>query len=145
MVDLKAIDRLEHDPVHKYLAERFGDDPFDTILDTHGAAEPFLNSEPYLKPGGRYITVGVSFKEWGLWNAISSVLYSYRLALTPGFLGGTPRHWVQIWSDETPKFLDEFRRAAEEGRLKVQVDSVSAMENALQVCFAQRATMAPFN
>jgi len=61
-------------------------------------------------------------------------MYSYKLALTPKFLGGTSRKWVQIWSSETPKFLDQFRRAAEEGRLRVQVDSVSTMEDALTVC-----------
>jgi NADPH:quinone reductase-like Zn-dependent oxidoreductase len=129
----KVVDRLEHAPVHEYLAQRFKDDPFDIVLDTFGGPEIFHNSEPYLKPDGRYLSVGVSFKEWHFWNAISSVLYSYKLALTPTFLGGTPRKWVQVWSYETPKFLDQFRQAAEEGRLRVQVDSVSSMEDALMV------------
>lgn len=128
------INRQEHGAIWELLADRFKDDPFDAILDAYGLAEIFSWCAPYLKQDGTYVTVGTAFTSWTLWGAITSLLTTARLALQPAILGGTPRNFVSVMNDDGPEAMEEIRRLAEQGKLRLHVDSVVDLEDVPKVC-----------
>ncbi|KAK3307783.1 uncharacterized protein B0T15DRAFT_508315 [Chaetomium strumarium] len=120
------IDYRKHDPLPAYLAQHYSDKPFDFILDCVGSQALFVQSPAYLKPEGAVINIGALE---GFARTAFSVLSNYWL---PTWLGGVPRRYIMF---STPPRRDDavhLTRLVEEGRLRIPVDSVFEMEDALR-------------
>ncbi|KAJ5144701.1 hypothetical protein N7448_002093 [Penicillium atrosanguineum] len=120
------IDYRKHDPLPAYLAHQYGDKPFDFVLDCVGTQALFANSPAYLKANGALINIG----------ALEGICVSTRNVLLnswlPTWLGGVPRRYIMF---STPPARDDavyLARLVEEGRLRIPVDSVFDMEDALR-------------
>ncbi|KAK4234098.1 hypothetical protein C8A03DRAFT_38140 [Achaetomium macrosporum] len=120
------IDYRKHDPLPAYLEQHYGDKPFDFVLDCVGSQALFVHSPAYLKPEGAVINIGAleSFSR----TAFNVLLNRW----LPTWLGGVPRRYVMF---STPPRRDDavyVARLVEEGRLRVPVDSVFDMEDAVR-------------
>ncbi|KAL2859154.1 NAD(P)-binding protein [Aspergillus pseudodeflectus] len=119
------IDYRQHLPLSAYLAQMYGDRPFDFILDCVGTQELFVHSPDYLKPDGGVVNIGMLE---GIGVTVWNMLVNSWL---PTRLGGVPRRYIGISSP--PKRDDAIYLAhlIEQGRLRIPVDSVFPMEDAL--------------
>ncbi|KAJ0423360.1 hypothetical protein BJY00DRAFT_310486 [Aspergillus carlsbadensis] len=119
------IDYRQHLPLSAYLAETYGDQPFDFILDCVGTQELFIHSPGYLKPNGTVVNIGM-LEGVGVtvWNMLLN-------SWLPTWLGGVPRRYIGISSP--PKRDDGIYLAdlIKQGRLRIPVDSVFPMEDAV--------------
>ncbi|RDW90283.1 NAD(P)-dependent alcohol dehydrogenase [Aspergillus mulundensis] len=119
------IDYRKHDPLQDYLAKQYGSKQFDFILDCVGTQALYANSPAYLKPDGAVINVGVLE---GLGAATRNYLVNTWL---PTWLGGVPRRYIMF---STPPNRDDTIYIAdlvEKGVVRVSVDTVFGMEDAL--------------
>jgi NADPH:quinone reductase-like Zn-dependent oxidoreductase len=105
----------------------YSSEPFDAILDTIGVQALYNNSPAYLKPDGPFVNVG-GMEGIGttLWSGAKNLLW-------PQFLGGTPRKYIFQQTNPTQERSKYLVRLVEEGKLKVVIDQVFEMEDALQV------------
>ena len=105
----------------------YSSEPFDAILDTVGVQMLYDSSSAYLKPDGPFINVG-AMEGIGttLWSGVKNMIW-------PQFLGGTPRRYIFQQTNPTQDRLKYLIRLVEEGKLKVVIDQVFQMEDALQV------------
>lgn len=118
----EVIDYHDHAPVHKYLAQRFGSEPFDVILDCRGIQEVFLHCEGYLKPGMPFVTVGPAPPDYsvvGMLHAIGQMLSN---ALWPRWLGGVNRPYFTAARFANLPDMERLARLAREGKLRVPID-----------------------
>ena len=122
----KFIDYRKHDPLPAYLASQYAGEPFDFVLDCVGLQTLYINSPAYLKPDGIVINIGsmestvATLKNW-IFNT-----------WWPTWLGGVPRRYVMF---STPPSKDDavvLLKLVEEGKLKISVDSVFSMEDAIK-------------
>ncbi|KAJ5769197.1 hypothetical protein N7520_003756 [Penicillium odoratum] len=119
------IDYRKHDPLPAYLAHQYGENPFDFVLDCVGTQALFVNSPAYLKAEGVVINIGMLE---GLFVTARNMLFNSWL---PTWLGGVPRRYMTF---STPPARDDavyLARLVEEGHLRVPVDSVFDMEDAI--------------
>ena len=96
------------------------------MLDCVGTQALFVNSPAYLKPEGAVINIGMLE---GMYVTAFNVLLNSWL---PTWLGGVPRRYIMF---STPPSHDDavyLARLMEEGRLRIPVDSVFDMNDALQ-------------
>ncbi|KAJ6172850.1 hypothetical protein N7485_005662 [Penicillium canescens] len=119
------IDYRKNDPLPAFLARQYGDKPFDFVLDCVGTQALFVNSPAYLKAKGAVINIGV----------LEGICVSARNALLnswlPTWLGGVPRRYIMF---STPPARDDavyLARLIEEGRVRIPVDSVFDIEDAV--------------
>ncbi|KAJ6180739.1 hypothetical protein N7519_011200 [Penicillium mononematosum] len=120
------IDYREHGPLPAYLAHQYGDKPFDFVLDCVGTQALFANSPAYLKPEGAVVNIGMLE---GIYVTACNVLLNSWL---PIWLGGVPRRYIMF---STPPSRDDavyLARLIEEGRLRIPVDSVFGMKDAIR-------------
>ncbi|OGE48959.1 hypothetical protein PENARI_c024G06274 [Penicillium arizonense] len=120
------IDYRKHDPLPAYLARQYGDKPFDFLLDCVGTQALFVNSPAYLKVKGAVINIGML--EGICVSARNALLNS----LLPTWLGGVPRRYIMF---STPPSRDDavyLARLIEEGRVRIPVDSVFDIEDAVR-------------
>ncbi|KAJ5494377.1 Polyketide synthase enoylreductase [Penicillium fimorum] len=120
------IDYREHEPLPTYLAQQYGDKPFDFLLDCVGTQALFVNSPAYLKPEGAVVNIGMLE---GTYVTTWNVLFNNCL---PTWLGGVPHRYIMF---STPPSCDDavyLARLIEEGRLHIPVDSVFGMTDALR-------------
>ncbi|KGO47953.1 Polyketide synthase, enoylreductase [Penicillium expansum] len=120
------IDYREHEPLPAYLAHQYGDKPFDFILDCVGTQALFVNSPAYLKPEGAVINIGMLE---GMFVTAGNMLLNSWL---PTWLGGVQRRYIMF---STPPTCDDsvyLARLIEEGRLRIPVDSVFEMKDAIR-------------
>ncbi len=119
------INYRNHDPLPAYLAQQYGDRPFDFILDCVGTQALYARSPAYLKPAGALINIG----------ALEGVLVTMRNALCnlflPTWLGGVPRRYIMFSTPPERDYAVELTRLIEEGRVRIPVDSVFNMEDAV--------------
>jgi NADPH:quinone reductase-like Zn-dependent oxidoreductase len=102
-------------------------EPFDAILDTIGVQALYDNSPAYLKPDGSFINVGaMEGIRATLWSGAKNMFW-------PQFLGGTPRKYIFQQTNPTQDRLKYLVQLVEESKLKVVIDQVFEMEDALQV------------
>jgi NADPH:quinone reductase-like Zn-dependent oxidoreductase len=95
------------------------------LLDCVGTQALFVNSPAYLEVDGAVINIGV-FE--GVFASARNALFNKWL---PTWLGGVPRRYI-IFS--TPPACDDviyLARLVEEGQLRIPVDSVFNMEDAV--------------
>jgi NADPH:quinone reductase-like Zn-dependent oxidoreductase len=117
------------------LRRRFGEDPFNVVLDCIGIQDIFVNSRHYLKPDGLYVAVGVKLTAWDVWGFLTCAKQMILNAVWPvsPWLGGTGRTWKAVSMTEPKK--EEMERLVglmADGKLKVHVDSVWEFEDALK-------------
>lgn len=95
------------------------------MLDCVGTQALFASSPVYLKPGGAVINIGM-FE--GILALARNVLLNSWL---PTWLGGVPRRYIMF---STPPACDDviyLARLIEEGRVRIPVDSVFNMQDAV--------------
>ncbi|KAJ5194365.1 Polyketide synthase enoylreductase [Penicillium cf. griseofulvum] len=120
------IDYREHKSLPAYLAHRYGDKPFDFVLDCVGTQSLFVNSPAYLKPEGAVVNIGMLE---GPYVTVRNVLLN---SLWPTWLGGVPRRYIMF---STPPSCDDavyLARLIEDGQLRIPVDSVFEMKDAIR-------------
>jgi NADPH:quinone reductase-like Zn-dependent oxidoreductase len=87
----------------------------------------YSNSPAYLKPDGPFINIGAM-------EGIGTTLWSgAKNMICPQFLGGTPRKYIFQQTNPTQDRLRYLVRLVEEKKLKVIIDQVFEMEDALKV------------
>ncbi|KAH8692264.1 hypothetical protein BGW36DRAFT_400318 [Talaromyces proteolyticus] len=119
------IDYHKHNPLPAYLAHQYGDKPFDFVLDCVGTQALFVNSPAYLKTEGAVVNIGVLE---GIGVTARNMLFNSWL---PTWLGGVPRRYIMF---STPPARDDtvyLVHLIEEGRVRIPVDSVFDMEDAI--------------
>jgi NADPH:quinone reductase-like Zn-dependent oxidoreductase len=85
------------------------------------------NSPAYLKPDGPFINVGgMEGIGAALWSGAKNTFW-------PQFLGGTPREYIFQQTNPEQNRLKYLIRLVEEEKLKVIIDQVFNMEDAIQV------------
>ena len=120
------IDYRKHDPLPAYLASQYVAEPFDFVLDCVGLQALYINSPAYLKPDGIVINIG-SMESTGatLKNWIFNTWW-------PTWLGGVPRRYLMFTTPPTKDDAVMLLKLVEEGKLKISVDTVFSMENAIR-------------
>ena len=96
------------------------------MLDCVGTQALFVNSPAYLKAEGAVINIGVLE---GVGITTRNVLFNRWL---PTWLGGVPRRYIMF---STPPARDDavyLTKLIEEGRVRIPVDSVFDMEDAVR-------------
>ncbi|KAH8425108.1 NAD(P)-dependent alcohol dehydrogenase [Aspergillus melleus] len=119
------VDYRKHDPLPAFLADQYGDKPFDFILDCVGAQPLFVHSPDYLKADGALVNIGM------LENMLVTTFHILLNTLLPAWLGGVPRRYIMLSSPPLRDDVIYLARLVEEGQLRIPVDSVFAMEDAL--------------
>jgi NADPH:quinone reductase-like Zn-dependent oxidoreductase len=105
----------------------FSQRPFDAILDAVGTMSLFDHSPAYLKPEGLYVNVGAfEGKLYTLWCWLKNAWW-------PRILGGTPRKFIMFSTQQSRENAEELARLVKEGKLKVPIDSIFDMKDALLV------------
>lgn len=108
-----------------YLAQEYGETPFDFVFDCVGTQALFVNSPAYVKTDGAVVNIGVL--EGILATARNMLVNSW----LPTWLGGVPRRYIMF---STPPARDDavyIARLIEDGHVRIPVDSVFDMEDAL--------------
>ncbi|KAK4150468.1 hypothetical protein C8A00DRAFT_46150 [Chaetomidium leptoderma] len=122
---VEAVDYRVHDPLEDHLAERFGEAPFDAILDCAGSQALYANSPRYLKPDGKFINIV------GGWS--QGVVPFVRNKLRPCLLGGTPRSYELFLLSASGKTAREVAAWVEQGVIKeALIDSEFSMEQVVE-------------
>lgn len=96
------------------------------MLDCVGLQTLYINSPAYLKPDGIVINIG-SMESTGatLKNWIFNTWWPTRL-------GGVPRRYVMFTTPPSKDDAVVLLKLVEEGKLKISVDSVFSMEDAIR-------------
>lgn len=104
------------------------------MLDCVGLQALYVNSPAYLKPDGMVINIG---SMEGLGASLKNWIFN---TWWPTWLGGVPRRYIMF---STPLSKDDavvLVKLVEEGKLKISVDSVFSMEDAIRA-YERIATM----
>ncbi|KAH6838599.1 zinc-binding dehydrogenase-domain-containing protein [Chaetomium sp. MPI-CAGE-AT-0009] len=121
----EVIDYRAHDPLEEHLAERFGEQQFDAVLDCVGSQALYTHSPRYLKPEGKFINIV------GGWS--QGVVPFVTNKLRPCFLGGTPRSYELFLLSASGESAREAAALVEQGIIKqALIDSVFPMEQAVE-------------
>ncbi|AEO68645.1 uncharacterized protein THITE_2118234 [Thermothielavioides terrestris NRRL 8126] len=127
-----VIDYRIHDPLEEHLAQKFGEQQFDAILDCAGSQALFSHSPRYLKPEGKFVSIV------GGWS--QGVVPFVRNKLRPRFLGGTPRRYDLFLLSSSGSIAKEVAGWVEQGVIKQAViDSEYPMEQAVEKLATGRA------
>ncbi|KAL3472583.1 hypothetical protein BJX99DRAFT_235212 [Aspergillus californicus] len=119
------INYREH-PLPVHLAEKYGDHPFDFIFDVVGTQALFTHSPAYLKRDGALINIGMIE---GIGLTSRNMLVNTWL---PTWLGGIPRRYIRFSSPPERDDAVYLVHLIEQGKLRISVDSVFPMEEAVQ-------------
>ncbi|MCJ1242042.1 zinc ion binding [Varicellaria rhodocarpa] len=128
-----VVDYTKHDALHEHLRAEYTSTPFDAIIDTVGVQPLYTHSPAYLKADGLFLNIGSGFGKDTSVGSLLSVMWSMiQNLLWPKLLGGTPRSYSFISAAPDSKQLGKLKRLAEEGKLKMPVDSLWSMEDGLK-------------
>ena len=121
------------DSVEKMLRTRYGDDPFDKIIDAHGTGELYTHAEQYLKPSETaFTTVGIAHTNYSTFSVLYAAGTMLVHAWRPAWLGGGKRVFKNITGFVTEEGLQTLKTEVEEGRIEVKTE-VYRMEEVLKV------------
>ncbi|PYI11007.1 NAD(P)-binding protein [Aspergillus sclerotiicarbonarius CBS 121057] len=120
------IDYRSHDSLPAFLTHQYGGKPFDCILDCVGSQAIFVQSPAYLKPEGMVVNIGTLE---GVGATARNVLFNRYL---PTWLGGVPRQYVMFNTKPTTDDAVYVARLVQEGHMRVPVDSVFDMQDAVR-------------
>ncbi|KAL7795310.1 hypothetical protein V8C37DRAFT_374061 [Trichoderma ceciliae] len=128
----QAIDYTQHASLAAHLAQRFGDAPFDAIIDTLGHQALYLNSPSYLVASGTYSSVGIKPPDFSVPSFLRAVWQMKLNEWWPvtRWLGGAGRLWRGVSMME-PTLEDRERVAGmlASGEIRVVRDSVWPFEH----------------
>lgn len=114
-------------PLHKFLGQQYGKQPFDSIFDTIGIQDLFKHSPNYLKLTGAVVNVG-NFEGPG-----RTVFRSIMNAWLPVYLGGVPRKYFMISTTPNGTKAARLGQMVQDGKLRVVVDDVIDFDDVLKV------------
>jgi NADPH:quinone reductase-like Zn-dependent oxidoreductase len=124
------VDYTAQQPLYKYLEKEYAEAPFDVIIDCIGVKELYDHCAKYLKPEGKYLSVGAGSLFKSLWMLFITSWW-------PAWLGGVPRRYQSVMAIATGEQQQEVVRWFKEGLVKrIPVDSEYSMEDALKVRFS---------
>ena len=98
------------------------------MLDCVGLQELYDNSPAYLKPEGAVINIG-AMAGLGMSTMFKNWIFN---TLWPTWLGGVPRRYVMFTALPNKEDAVVLLKLVEEGKLKISVDSVFSMEDAVK-------------
>ncbi|KAI8649911.1 PKS-ER domain-containing protein [Fusarium sp. Ph1] len=124
----EVVDYRQVKSVPGFLTETYGKGLFDAILDTVGSQELFTKSPGYLKPDGIVVNVGEGNEETG---QLGFILQALRNTHQPSFLGGIPRKYITFSAPLTGANAERLASLAEEGKMRVFIDSSFHFKDAL--------------
>ena len=130
------VDYTRHSPLSNFLAKTYSATPFDAIIDTVGTSQDLYRRSPqYLAPGKPFLEIGTYMgADLTIGNVLRSVFAQLHNTLWPAMLGGTPRPWLFVQGDQAGvEYLKMLQSGVEDGRFKVKLDGVYAMEDAKKV------------
>ncbi|KAK3328290.1 hypothetical protein B0T19DRAFT_186331 [Cercophora scortea] len=131
----EVIDYTQFAKVEDELARRFGDQPFDAIVDGFGSQAVYKSCARYLKPGGIYSAAGVHASSMSVGPVLKSGLVMFANAIWPRsvWLGGTGRTWKAVsMMDPGRELMERLVGMFGEGKLRVAVDSEWPFEQVLE-------------
>ncbi|ETN37665.1 uncharacterized protein HMPREF1541_07288 [Cyphellophora europaea CBS 101466] len=141
----EVVDYTQHASLPHYLASTYSTKPFDAIIDTVGTSQALYYGSPkYLAQGKPFLAIGTPMGDGLTWtNLFRNISMQASNNLWPVFLGGTPRTWTFISSEQAGVDIwKTLQTAVAEGRHKVKIDSVFAMDDAKKAyerMFSRRA------
>ena len=131
----QVIDYTIHAPLHEYLVEHHGGEPFNAIFDVVGNKELHIHCPSYLTQNGLYDLLGVldivANPSW--WRILTWMIQAKLEGFRPVMLGGVPRRYRMHNAFPAQDNMRRTAKLAEEGNLKVLVDEVFKMEDGLKV------------
>ncbi len=108
------------------LARRYGDRPFDCVIDTFGDQAVYKQCARYLKPEGMYNAASIHYTDYTVWKLLGSVLAIIGNTVWPRstWLGGTGRRWkAASMMDPGLEMMERVVKLFGDGKLRVVVDS----------------------
>ncbi len=108
------------------LARRYGDRPFDCVIDTFGNQAVYKQCARYLKPEGMYNAASIHYTDYTVWKLLMSVVAIVGNTVWPRstWLGGTGRRWkAASMMDPGLEMMERVVKLFEDGKLRVVVDS----------------------
>ena len=130
----QVIDYTIHSPLHEYLIEHHSQQPFNAIHDIVGNKDLHTHCPTYLTEDGLFDSMG-AMAEVGnpSWAGLLRWVFREKLErFRPVMLGGIPRQHRMHNAFKTQTNSQRVVKIAEEGKLKVPVDSVWKMEDAVK-------------
>lgn len=130
------VDYNQHRSLPDYLAKTYSATPFDAIIDAVGTSgELYKHSPRYLAPKKPFLQIGTYLGgALTFGNVLRTVLSRLQNTMWPAVFGGTPRPWIFVQGEQAGiQYLKMVQAAAEEGKLKVKLDSVYPMGDAKKV------------
>jgi Zinc-binding dehydrogenase len=119
--------------VSKHLATHYSVQRFSAVIDAYGVRELYSHCGDYLSPGKPFVTVGVAHKTYGYLSMLHAVFRMAVNSLTSLLPGKERRKYVQVNAAVNTEALEKLRSLAEEGKLRVPIDSCWGMMEALKV------------
>jgi threonine dehydrogenase-like Zn-dependent dehydrogenase len=124
--NLQVIDYKAHASLYSHLAETFADSQLDVMFDCVGDGVLFEQSQGYLKPEGRFISIVGGHSQ--------GVIPFIKYKLVPTFLGGIPRSYQILGLQPSGTWAGEVLNWVEERLVKeIPIDSELDMNELLQV------------
>lgn len=120
------VDYTQYKDMPGELARRYGDRPFDNIIDAYGDQALYMQCARYLKPEGVYDAASIHYDSYTFWGLFKSVATIGLNIIWPRsrWLGGTGRRWkITSLMDPPVEMMERVARMLGEGRLRVPVDS----------------------
>lgn len=128
----EVIDYTAYPSLAAHVAKSYTHTRFDAVIDTVGIQELYTASPVFLKPSGLFLNAGgqrIPLRLWPFLGMFWIMLLNY---VYPASLpGGVPRRYAFLSGRATREDHEEVKRLVEEGKLKVPLDSVWEMEEAL--------------
>jgi hypothetical protein len=133
----QVVDYKAHPQLSKYLSEQYSETPFDAIIDNAGVDDSlYLDCPQYLTADGTYLPGGkmdVTHGGGGVLNILAFVVTAQLRRVWPVFFGGVPRRYVFVSGNIDQDTMKHLPPLVEDRKLQGLVDSVWAMEDAIQV------------
>ncbi|KAJ5232834.1 hypothetical protein N7468_005790 [Penicillium chermesinum] len=111
------IDYRAHDSLPAYLAQQYGDKPFDYVLDCVGTQALFANSPMYLKDTGAL--------------SLDTILQLLTQSMATHIAGGVSRKYIMFSALPNREDAIYLVRLLEEDKITIPVDSIFDMEDAV--------------
>lgn len=122
----KVVDYTQYKDLPGELARRYGDQPFDNIIDSFGNQIVYKQCARYLKPEGVYHAASVHYSKYTFFHLLKSVTTIGLNIIWPRsrWLGGTGRKWkTASLMEPDVEMTERVMNMFGEGKLRVAVDS----------------------
>jgi NADPH:quinone reductase-like Zn-dependent oxidoreductase len=123
---MQVVDYTQYSELPGELARRYGDQPFDNIIDAFGNQQVYKNCARYLKAEGMYNAVSIHYSDYTFWELLKSGLTLLTNTIWPRarWLGGTGRTWkAASMMDPGLEMMERVVKLFGDGKLRVVIDS----------------------